>query len=110
VPWKVRHGRGTDFCRFTFDLIARAAGSCSVRATTLNYEIRNDPVESESVVKIMLGQIDEVRYGVGGVLFEEPDLHDAFGGVDFSNAHVIIFFVKMGKTRGSFSNNRNRKA
>ena len=82
--------------QFTFNLIARTAAACSVGASALNDEVGDYAVEGQAIVKIVFRQIDEVGYSVGGIFFEEHDLHNAFGGVDFGDAHDF-FCAKVGK-------------
>ena len=48
-----------------------AAGACGIAA--LNHEAVDDAMEDAAVVKVLFGQLDEIRYGVGGLLIEKFD-------------------------------------
>src|SRR5437867_13103768 len=48
-----------------------AAGACGIAA--LNHEAIDDAMEDDAVVKVLFGQLDEIRHRVGGLLIEEFD-------------------------------------
>jgi hypothetical protein len=62
-------------CQLTFDFVTRASGTIADGTAPLDHEVGDDPVKREPVVKSLLAQVNEVLYGVWGVLFVELHLH-----------------------------------
>ena len=67
----VGHGEDTRavmtkvFVEFVFELVSRAAGSSSLRATGLDHKVGDDTVEGEAVVEAVIGELFEIRDGLG---------------------------------------------
>ena len=64
------------------ELLARAAGPGAGGIAALDHEIRDDPVERNPVVEAGVGELLEVRHGLGGFLVEEVDRDRALGGLE----------------------------
>ena len=64
---------------FALDAIAWPAGSVTARTSALNDKIGNDTVESESVIEVVVGQIDEIGHRSG-----------CFSRIEFG-FHVALF-------------------
>ena len=54
--------------KFSLDSISRAAGSVSIRISTLDHESTDNTMEDKPVIKAFLHQTDEVVDGVGSDL------------------------------------------
>ena len=62
--------------KFTFDLVARSAGSPAIRAPALDHKALDHPMEDQAVIKALLYKTDKVIDRVGshmGIEFD-PDL------------------------------------
>src|SRR5687767_12284816 len=85
--------------QLAIDFIAWSAIAYSVRAAALDHEIRNNPVESEAIIKIMLREVNKVFNSFRRIFFEELDLHNALFGMDFCYFHE-------GKNTPKYTNGR----
>src|SRR6187399_1271815 len=75
--------------KFAIDFVTRSSIANAIRATSLNHEIRNHSMENQSIIKIMLSQVNKILYGVRSICFKELDLHDSLFCVDFCYLHCI---------------------
>lgn len=46
--------------KFILDFIPRSTRSGSARASTLDHEVRNNPMEDQSVIEAFLCELDEI--------------------------------------------------
>ena len=67
-----------------FDAVARAARSVAARTSALDDKVGNDAVEGQSVVEVVVGQVDEVGHRTGRRLGVEFGLHLPFLGRNYS--------------------------
>ena len=51
--------------------------ACGARSTCLVHEVRDDPVEVQSVVEAGVDEVDEIGGGDGHAIKEDLGLHDA---------------------------------
>ena len=77
------------------DFIAGPSVTDTIRATTLNHEIRNHPMKDKTIVKSLLCKVNKVLYGIGSILLKKIDLHNALTSVYFGYFHGD--FVNGGK-------------
>ena len=78
----------------TINVISRSAVPDTVRAATLDHEVRYHAMESQAIIKTFSGKCDEVIDGIGRVLVEELDLHDALFGMDLCCFHYVLYQVQ----------------
>ena len=54
--------------KFTFDIVAGATHSGSVRASTLDHEAIDNAMEDQAVIEALLYQADKIIYSIGSNL------------------------------------------
>ena len=79
------------------DGVTRAAGAVPQRTTALNHKPRNDPMESEPVIKTTFRELNEIGYSAGCLFVVKFDEHIALLCVNdaFGHGVVSICFVSV---------------
>jgi hypothetical protein len=72
-------------------VLARSACACAMRASALDDEVRFDAMEFQPVVKIALGEFDEVRGRNRGEVFVKDEFDRAFICLYYCSAIVVLW-------------------
>lgn len=73
--------------------VTRSSRAVAARTAALNHEIGYDAVKRQSVIKMALGQLYEVGYRAGRLLFIEFGAHVALLGGNYGIFHILAIIV-----------------